>query len=116
MPKLPLKGSIGKKIFGAFLAMGLMTGLLGAYGLYVLAAAGDIVVDTYDRPLMAINYARSANLIFAEMDKEALRGALIPEQERPELEQGIDRLAVTFFDDLAVADQRSLGADERKVI
>jgi hypothetical protein len=77
-----LKGTIGAKIFGAFAAMSLITGLLGAYGLHTLSAAGDFLVDIYDEPFMAINYIRAAGLDFEQMDKELVRLAHAPESER----------------------------------
>src|ERR1700722_3766175 len=80
MPRfgIPLRHSIGAKLFGAFVATALLTAALGRYGLYVLWAAGAIVADTYDRPLMAINFARAAEYDFAEMDKEELRRSIVP--------------------------------------
>jgi nitrate/nitrite-specific signal transduction histidine kinase len=117
MSALPhLKRSIGVKIFGAFVVMGLMTIALSAYGLYVLIAAGDIVAATYDGPLMAINFARSAALTFVQMDKEELRRSISAATERPEIDRKLSDFAASFFEDLAVAEQRSLAADEQPVI
>ena len=117
MSALPhLKRSIGVKIFGAFVVMGLMTILLSAYGLYVLIAAGDIVAATYDGPLMAINFARSAALTFVQMDKEELRRSISGATEQPEIDRKLRDLTASFFEDLAVAEQRSLAADEQPVI
>ena len=117
MPALPhLKRSIGVKIFGAFVVMGLMTIALSAYGLYVLIAAGDIVAATYDGPLMAINFARSASLTFVRMDKEELRRSISAASEQAEIDRKLTDLAATFFEDLAVAEQRSLAANEQPVI
>ena len=117
MSALPhLKRSIGVKIFGAFVVMGLMTIALSAYGLYVLIAAGDIVAATYDGPLMAINFARSASLTFVRMDKEELRRSISAASEQPEIDRKLTDLAATFFEDLAVAEQRSLAPDEQPVI
>ena len=79
---LPLKASIGAKMFGAFIAMGLMTGLLGLYGLYVLVQTGSIVADSYDGPLMATNYARAASIDFVEMDRDELRRLVASEGAR----------------------------------
>src|SRR5260221_8094395 len=108
----PLSRSIGAKIFGAFVAMGLITGALGFYGLYVLAAAGAIVVDTYDRPLMAINFARSASLTFMQMDKEVLRRRIVVPTQQAGIDKRIEELTASFFEDHVVADNHSLAADE----
>src|SRR3954452_6358719 len=114
--RVPLRVSIGTTIFGAFVAMGLLLAVLGGYGLYVLNAAGDFVVQLYDRPLMALNFDRAASLDFAEMDKELIRRTTVPEREWDAIDAKIERLAGTFREDLAVAAQRSLYPDETKVI
>ena len=114
--RVRLRISIGTAIFGAFVAMGMLLALLGGYGLYVLEAAGDFVVDLYDRPLMAFNFDRAASLDFAVMDKEFVRRAGAPATEWGSIDARIDRLAKTFNEDLAVAAARSLYDDERKVM
>ena len=108
--------SIRTAIFAAFVAMGLITGGLGAYGLYVLFAAGKLVVQTYDGPLMAINYARSASLSFSRMDKELLRRAIAPGEDYAEIDKLIGELREVFLADLSVAEQRALAPNERVVI
>ena len=108
--------SIRAAIFAAFVAMGLITGALGAYGIYVLFAAGQLVVQTYDGPLMAINFARSASLSFSRMDKELLRRASAPVQDYPQIDQTISDLSETFLEDLAVAEQRALAPNEHAII
>ena len=65
--------SIGTKIFGAFFVLSLIVGALGAYSFAMLNAAGGIVVNTYDGPLMAINYARAASVDFSQMQNAMLR-------------------------------------------
>ena len=114
--RVGLRISIGKAIFGAFVAMGLLLAGLGIYGLYVLDKAGSFVVDLYDRPLMALNYDRAASLDFAEMDKELIRRANASAAERLEIDTRIERLSKTFAEDLAVAGTRSLYEDEKAVI
>lgn len=114
--RLRLRISIGRAIFGAFVAMGLLIAGLGIYGLYVLEAASSFVVDLYDRPLMALNYDRAASLEFAEMDKELIRSATASASERAEIDARIDRLRKTFAEDLGVAAARSRYDDEKAVI
>jgi len=108
--------SIGTKIFGAFLAMSVIIASLGAYGYYVLRASGEIVANTYDHPMMAINFARAASVDFLEMENEALRSESADPAERVKLTRAIDDLAATLSDDLEVADERSTAFDERSVI
>ena len=111
-----IKGSIGTRIFVAFIAMSLITAVVGGFGVYVLSVAGGYVAGTFDGPLMAVNYARSASLQFVEMDKELLRRGLVAGADRPKIDQRLDELTNAFFDDLAVAGDRSLSEDERTVI
>jgi signal transduction histidine kinase len=113
---LGLRHSIGARMSAAFIAMGIITGVIGGYGIYVLGAARGIVVETYDGPLMAINFARAASLDFAEMDKESLRRKAAPPASRSEIDARIDALHATFLDDIGVAEQRSLGAREDATI
>jgi signal transduction histidine kinase/HAMP domain-containing protein len=111
-----LKATIGAKIFGAFVVMSLITGLVGLYGIYVLTAAGRLVVETYDGPLMATNYARSASLTFVEMDRDELWRGLAPEAERAKIDTEIDQYSASFSGDLKVAEDRSQADDVHRVI
>ncbi|HEV2547884.1 MAG TPA: hypothetical protein VGU20_11130 [Stellaceae bacterium] len=105
--RLHLQESIGAKIFGAFIAMGLITGLLGGFGYYVLSSAGGFVEATYDGPLQAVDFARAASLVFTQMDKEVLRRHSVAAEERPAVDAKIDELGKSFFEDLAVAEERA---------
>jgi signal transduction histidine kinase/HAMP domain-containing protein len=108
--------SIGTKIFGAFFVLSVIVGALGAYSYGVLSAAGGIVVDTYDGPLMAINYARAASLDFSEIRNAMLRRRLAPADQRAAIDKQIDDLASTFFSDLEIAKERSGYADEQATV
>lgn len=108
--------SIGATIFGAFVAMGLLTAALGGYGIYVLTTAGNFVVDLYDRPLIATNFERAAAVDFAQMDKELARRDRANEQNRAAIDERIAQLSRVFFEDLAVAEARSLSDEERGAI
>lgn len=112
----PRKTSIRRKIFGAFVAISFITGALGGYGFYVLWSAGNIVVHTYDGPLMAVNFSRAASLDFTQLDKEFLRRSIVSSEERAKIDLDLDSLAKTFLDDLAVAEKRALAPDEVVVI
>jgi signal transduction histidine kinase/HAMP domain-containing protein len=108
--------SIGGKIFGAFVAMSIIIAVLGLYGYGVLSRAGDIVADTFDGPLMAINYARAADFDFVQMQKKLLERDAAPASSRAKLDADIDDLASTFSGDLGVAKERSKERDELAVI
>jgi signal transduction histidine kinase/HAMP domain-containing protein len=108
--------SIGARIFGAFVAMSAIIGLMGAVGYGILSAAGDIAVTTFDGPLMAINYARAAHNDFVEMQLAELRYEHAAPAERQAIADEITDLVATFADDLDVASQRSLQPDEHRMI
>jgi signal transduction histidine kinase len=108
--------SIGTAIFGAFIAIAVITATLGAYGVFVLSAAGDVVADMYDHSLMAVSYARSASLDFTRMEAELLRRSVAAPRERPAIDAKIDKLTANFAEDLKVVEERSLAPDERQAI
>jgi signal transduction histidine kinase/HAMP domain-containing protein len=114
--RLHIQESIGAKIFGAFIAMGLITGMLGGFGYYVLSSAGGFVEATYDGPLQAIDFARAASLVFTQMDKELLHRRLVAPEGHPAVDAKIEELGKSFFEDLAVAEERSRSAEARAAI
>ena len=110
------KHSIGAKIFGAFVAMSAIIGLMGLAGYWILSAAGGIAVTTFDGPLLSISYARAAQTDFTEMQLAELRYEHAAPQERPAIAAEIAEIATAFSEDLDVPAQRSLAADEQKAI
>ena len=116
MSKLHIRIGISTKILFGFVAMALMIGALGGYGFYVLAAAGNIIANTYDRPLMTVNFGRSASQIFTQMEKELFRREFAAPVERDLIDQEMPQLAKNFSEDLSVARERALSPQERAVI
>jgi signal transduction histidine kinase/HAMP domain-containing protein len=108
--------SIGTRIFGAFVAMGAIIALLGAAGYYVLSAAGDMAVTTFDGPLMAINYARAAQNDFTNLQMDELRYEQADAGEKGAIAVDIAGQTSSFNDDLGVAEQRSFAQDEQRLI
>ncbi len=108
--------TIGARIFGAFAVMSAIIGLMGLASYGVLSAAGNIAMTTFDGPLMAINYARAAQNGFTEMQLAELRFEGAAPSERPAIAAQIAELHATFDEDLDVAAQRSLHADEQQMI
>ena len=111
------KYTIGARIFGAFVIMSAIIGVMGLAGYGVLSAAGGIAINTFDGPLMTINYARAAQYDFAEMKRaeprfEHARSAA----EREAIAEEIGSIFATFQDDLDVAAERSGHADEKAMI
>ncbi|MBI1262200.1 MAG: HAMP domain-containing protein [Rhizobiales bacterium] len=111
-----LTHSIGTKIFAAFIAMSAMIGGLGYYSVSVLEKAGDIIVKTYDGPLMSINYARSASLTFLQMQKVILESPSASEFSDVSLNDRLNAMSKLFYEDLEVARARSTAEDELRVI
>ena len=116
MSRIHIRTGISQKILLGFFAMALMIGGLGGYGIYVLAAAGNIIADTYDRPLMTVNYGRSASQIFTEMEKELFRRQFASPAEKDAIDRDLPRLARDFDEDLGVARGRALSGAERATI
>jgi signal transduction histidine kinase len=110
------KQSIGARIFGAFVAMSAIIGVMGMAGYGVLSAAGDIAVTTYEGPLMAINYARAAHTDFAKMQLAELRFEHAAPADRSTIAEEIADIYATFNEDLGVAAERSPEADEQAMI
>ncbi len=108
--------TIGARIFGAFAVMSAIIGLMGLASYGVLSAAGSIAVTTFDGPLMAINYARAAQNDFTEMQLAEMRFERASPKGRPAIAAEIAALAQIFNEDLEVAAQRSLHADEQQMI
>lgn len=99
MFRLGLAHSIRGKILLAFLGMSAITGALGVWGTIEIRQVGQLGIETYDRPLMAINYARAANTTFEQMGNPALDGKVsTPDADDPE---------ESFFEDLDVAEARA---------
>src|SRR5215469_3406549 len=101
----PLR-TIRGKIFLAFCAMSMLTGAVGVYGIFATTVANQIVVDIYDRPLMAINFARSASSIFAQMGNQLLQARMTGDIAT--MRAKLKNLSSNFFDDLGIAEQRSM--------
>lgn len=96
------------KILLAFLLLGGITGFLGSYAVGSIAESGRLVVETYDKPLMAISYARAALADFAGMEATFARRRMTDDPDRRrELDRRIDELAQTMSDDLDVVAERS---------
>jgi signal transduction histidine kinase/HAMP domain-containing protein len=98
--------TIRGKIFLAFCAMSVLTGAVGVYGIFATTVANRIVVDIYDRPLMAINFARSASSIFAQMGNQLLQARMTGDIAT--MRTKLKNLSSNFFDDLGIAEQRSM--------
>ena len=103
--------TIRGKILLAYLAIAAITGFVGIYAINSVSEAGRLVVQTYDKPLMSISYARLAASNFTSMQlalEERIRSA--NPKQRHVLDQRMDDLAQSVADDLAVTEERSMSA------
>ncbi len=101
--------SIRWKLLFAFVFMAAITLFLGTYAVLKITDMSRLVSDTYDRPLMMINYTRKALNDFSLMDGRLGRQALTQNASnaaRNRLE--MQRSTEIFFTDLDAARQRSI--------
>ncbi len=95
--------TIRGKILLAFCLLAAITAFLGFYAVNSVGESGRLVVETYDKPLMSISYARLALSNFMAMNL-----ALAEPQESFGVERkSVDELAAEIGEDLAVAEERS---------
>ncbi len=104
--------TIRGKILLAFCALAAITGFLGWNAVDSVVESGRLVVETYDKPLMAISYARLALANFMAMELTLTQRQSIGNAERaPQLDRHIDDLARALHEDLGVAEERSMSPE-----
>lgn len=108
--------TIRAKLFFALAAMSLLTVALGLYSYFAISSAGRIVVHTYDKPLMAINFARASSLNFMQMNNALLQWQLSKNRDPAAFRAKQDRLIGYFFQDLEIAENRALTDRSIRVI
>ena len=100
--------TIRGKILLAFCVLATITGLLGLYAVKSVGESGRLVVETYDKPLMSISYARLALSNFTTMELDWVRWQSTEDRNRQAmLEAHIDNLSRALDEDLSVAEKRS---------
>jgi len=100
--------TIRGQILLAFLVMTTIAGIIGVHASYRIEHGGALVTETYDGPLMAINYARAAAADFALMQVVAGRLALGPDEATQSLLEGqVGELKRSLIEDLEIATDRS---------
>jgi len=95
--------NIRGKILLAFCMLATLTAFLGFYAINSVGESGRLVVETYDKPLMAISYARLALSNFMAMHLALAQ----PDDLLGVEHKTIDELAADVAEDLAVAEERS---------
>ncbi len=106
-----MAGTIRSQILFAFLIMTAITGVIGIHASYRIEHGGELVTETYDGSLMAINYARAASADFALMQVAASRYAqATDERSRTELDARLIGLGRSLAEDFEIAAERSQSA------
>ncbi len=101
--------SVKQKLLGAFFIAVLAAVLLGLSSLVTTQYLGDLTVRMFDRPLMAINFSRSAQTVFATMERVDREARGSDAASATLAFEEIERLGRIFEEDLAVAERRSSG-------
>lgn len=100
--------TIRGKILFAFCALAAITGVLGNYAVNNVIDAGRLVVETYDKPLMSISYARLAQSSFTAMELAVTQRRMASDPERRSiLDRRLAELSQSLAEDLSVAEERS---------
>jgi diguanylate cyclase (GGDEF)-like protein len=100
--------TIRGRILFAFLVMTLITSILGLYAAYNIQRAGSLVSKTFDKSLMAINYARAASADFNAIQAAFARQLLTADHAtRVMLDAKMTELEKSLADDLSIAVERS---------
>jgi diguanylate cyclase (GGDEF)-like protein len=107
--------TIRQSILLGFVLMCAFTAAVGTYSSAVIRQSAALVVDTFDRSLMSIDYARAAGADFAAMQTGFLRQRLTTDPKRAAdlLAQESD-LADTFTEDLGISAERSQSPRARR--
>lgn len=89
------------------LAMCLLVAAVGAYAVMSITRAGAVVEETYDRPMMAINFARAASLSFSRADAALLRQGVYEGAAVVDFSEFENRMD-DFLGDLEIVEERAL--------
>jgi len=107
---------IKSKLLFAFLIMGLLVAAVGAQAYKGISDVGDVVTQTYDRPLMAINFSRSASQVFSRLDNAVLTQTMRLDTGEDADFQKIESLIADFESDMDIVAERSISIDAEPYI
>jgi signal transduction histidine kinase len=103
--------TIRGKILLAFCILAAITIFLGHYAVTSVVESGRLVVATYDKPLMAISYARLAHTQFTQMElAHTQRQSVVDRNRWRLLDDRFKKLAHLLSQSLEVAENRSISA------
>ena len=102
--------SVKAKLFFGFFSMVMIIALLGGYAFNSMTNASNVVEETFDRPLMAINFARSASQVFGQLEIATLEQGRLTSEDKQVHYDDIIPLLNQFKEDLNVAKERSISS------
>jgi len=102
--------TIRLKLLLAFSAIVLLAAGVAVYGLVLISSTSTMVVRLYDGPMMAVNYARSAQLDFAEARRVIEKAIMLREAPNAAEFAAIDGSIKKFLSDLVVVKERTAAA------
>lgn len=111
----PIQLTIRASIFLGFALMCAFTAGLGYASALMIRRSAALVVGTFDRSLMSIDYARAAAADFSAMQTGFLRLRLATNlSQQKEREAELDVMAKTFYEDLDISATRSQSVRARR--
>ena len=102
--------TIRRKIVLAFFITASITTGFGAYAVHNIGVTGGLMVATFDRVLMSLDYSRAAVSDFAVLQTAILRQQVSGTASVP----SIEALATQVRDDVQIAGERSLSDEARR--
>ena len=106
--------SIRIKLLIGFLLCTAVTAALGGYAVVTISSLGNLTMEVYDKPLMAINYARAAETNFASLDSLLIRFSSGDQGEK--LTDGIKEQTENLSENLEVASERAMNEESEILI
>ncbi len=103
---------ISAKLFVGILCLVAVTGALGAYSVFSVAGMGRVAIDLYEKPLLAISLAKSAQAHFAQIDA-AVAGHGSAQSLDPD---ALDTLQDEFLEEIELAQERALTPETQAAI
>jgi methyl-accepting chemotaxis protein len=98
--------SLRSKLLLGFLSVVLLATVAGANSIYSVSRLGELAIDMYDKPLMAINFARAAQTDFSTV-RFALRGAVGDGEEADSAREEAEPAYEDLVDNLDVVAERA---------
>jgi signal transduction histidine kinase/HAMP domain-containing protein len=109
--------SIRGKIALACLGVCTVVAAIGLFGVISMSRSGALVVETYDKPLMAISFARAIHADFADLQAVAVRLKVEGRgDDAAALAARLEELSSLLHDDLAVAGRRATSERVKKSV